>query len=93
MAYVSSRTTGCVRITTVEGYTCLLVSAYAAGNVDILGHGNVAPNSIYTTSVHNEFVMFPGSQLNIHKELSWLSPTKGNHYRQSISYTATHCSE
>ena len=67
MAYVSSRTTGCVRITTAEDCTCLLVSVYASGKVDISAHNNVAPNSTYTKSVLNEFVMFPGSQLNIRK--------------------------
>ena len=63
MAYVSSRTTGCDRITAAEGRTCLLVSRYAAGKVDISAHNNsvhdnVAPNSTYTKSIQNEFVMF-----------------------------------
>ena len=31
MAYVSSRTTVCVLITTAEGCICLIVSAYDAG--------------------------------------------------------------
>ena len=43
MAYVSSRTTGCVRITAAEGCFCLLVLAYVAGKVDISAHNEFGP--------------------------------------------------
>ena len=36
-------------------------------------HDNVAPNSTYTTSANNEFVMFPGSQISRHKDVLTVS--------------------